>query len=134
MFTFEQYSHHCNDWGLPNNYRRYIQPKPSNRKFSTLFAICLTSMFSHFDKLCQNQGKAKIIRPDHKQPNSAPQLCRVFMSCPSLVNIFRVEKFNRMLQNFPPKSMTSFYIESCNFVKIQLHQSKFIKTNWPGPN
>ena len=39
------------------------------------------------------------------------------MSCLTLVNIFRVEKFNRMLQNFPPKFIKRPLGKSCNFVR-----------------
>ena len=65
-------------------------------------------------------------------------LATVFMSCLTLVNIFQVEKFNRMLQNFPPKFIKRTLVQSCNFHRklqqiifhnvFHLHQCEALKS------
>ena len=60
------------------------------------------------------------------------------MSCLTLVNIFQVEKFNRMLQNFPPKFIKRTLVQSCNFHRklqqiifhnvFHLHQCEALKS------
>ena len=67
-----------------------------------------------------------------------PLLATVFMSCLTLVNIFQVEKFNRMLQNFPPKFIKRTLVQSCNFHRklqqiifhnvFHLHQCEALKS------
>ena len=67
-----------------------------------------------------------------------PLLATVFMSCLTLVNIFQVEKFNRMLQNFPPKFIKRTLGQSCNFHRklqqiifhnvFHLHQCEALKS------
>ena len=68
----------------------------------------------------------------------SPLLATVFMSCLTLVNIFQVEKFNRMLQNFPPKFIKRTLVQSCNFHRklqqiifhnvFHLHQCEALKS------